>query len=1097
MNTKLIVKGVLIVVFIECLSFSTVHSQIGGDNGWWDDAWSFRQQLDIPVDTSSPFTDGQPLDIRVVFPESCWAHDTDTHSVRVCCLKDDTWYELESQIYDPDYSDSSHITACSLVFLIPSLADGTEQYFVYYHDCETPAPLYEDHVELEEASYSFEPISGYPIESKYYKILQGDSVIYAVAQEGRFMGYDTSQHVTKMKDNITDVVPKNGDLIASFDFKYYYDVGEFDYESTSQKLVSKEILVEGNLMTAFRIVSRSAKETLQTTALYTYYYCPSETKRLHMQIVHEALEEGHVGEAFNTDGTYATLQSGGVKSRSIEELNVGKILPYLHLSAEDDSIKEYPLDPDPEYIPEEHDIRVLSNSDDVDLSSSPWISVDEGTQGICHAIILNSNQVLVAGSEERDGIQVNAYEADYPHLPGLENNVAVVQMGRNSFEPGSTQDLVIPSDFKVAFHAEFYSTPTEGYEVVDQEAHIFQKLVALKPVVSQDYGEPEHDRETHQLTVVAHQALSIPYGSALSALLGWNLSYVTAELYKDDLFVCSATMERLPLNPLPTLQGLSLRDKLRALIHLFDWANLTAFKTARFQGLESGSYTVKIFIKNPIVGSTQRYIGFSHLELTQDDVLHIHCRPEGKLEVTLYDQYDMPLKDATLLLTQNGYAIAQEQTDSTGKQIITAPINRREAYLLSIIYKGFIVYEELINFRRINPLLSQGFTFEIPCYDATISVIDAWNLPIAVDPHPTLTSDLMSLPLTLKPAFSSMDTYVFTALPAATYQLSLVYKSYSLQTSFVIPGDEKLSVSFPAVFPLTLTLLNSRGDALNEGTFVITRSGESHTVQVQDASFTESLPPGEYTLQLLDGTTIIAARSVRFLGERTVDLVTTKEPLYPLVFLIGGVLSLAIGIVFFLQKKAVVYLSYAMTIALIVSSLAFPWWQMQGATSEVEASTHMFIVPLRLVSMIQTKGVIAGEVSFLPDVFLIAMTVVPLFCFFSCLCLFLLSIPMVRTWRWRRLLFLGAILMSLGSLLVFTLGMSVLTGVGVGGFFIGGGVLEVDIPGTDSVAVLNQQWGPTLGFYLVLLGVINLFVPLGVDMYRRLKQKLDSFTWVS
>jgi len=1097
MNKKLVVTGFLVVFFIECLSFSTVQSQISGEESWWDDSLSFRQQLEMPLDTSSLLTHGQPIDTRVFFTESCWAYDSLTHSVRVCCLKDNTWYELESQIYDLDYSDSSHITACSLVFLIPSLADGTEQYFVYYHDGETPSPIYEDHVALEEKSYSFEPISGYPIESNYYKILQQGSVIYAVAQEGRFMGYDTSQHVTKMKDNITEVVPKNGDLIASFDFKYYYDVGEFDYESTSQNLVSKDILVEGNLMMSFRIVSKSAKGTLQTTALYTYYYCPSETRRLHMQIVHEALEAGHVGEEFNTDGTYATLQSGGVKSRSIEELNVGRILPYMHLSAEDGSIKEYPLDPDPEYIPDEHDIRVLSNPDDVDLSASPWISVDEGSQGVCHAIILDSNQVLVTGSEERDGIQVNAYEADYPHFPGLENNVAVVQMGRNSFEAGSAQDLVIPQDFKVAFHAEFYSTPTEGYDVLDQEAHIFKQLVALKPVGSQEITEPDYDRETHQLTVVAHWAPSVPYGSALSALLGWNLSYVTAELYKDDLFVCSATMERLPLNPLSTLQGLSLREKIHALIHFFDWANLTVFKTARFQGLESGSYAVKIFIKNPLVGSTQRYIGFSQKELTQDDVLHVFCRPEGSLEITLSDQYNMPVHDATLLLSYDGYTVAQEQTDETGIQTISAPINRKESYLLSIIYKGFIVHEQQITLRRISALPSQSLALEIPRYDTAISVIDEWNLPFAVDSHPTLTSDAMSVPLTLRPAVSSRGTYEFTNLPSATYQLSLTYKSYNLQQSLVIPGDEMLSVSFPAVFPLTVTLLNSRGDALNEGTFIITRSGASHTVQVKDSSFTESLPPGQYTLQLLDGTTIIAARSLRLLGERTVDLVTTKEPLYPFVFLIGGLLSLAVGIVFSLRKKAVAYLSYAITISLVLSSLAFPWWQIHGATAEIEATTHMFIVPLRLVSMIQTKGVIAGEVAFLPDEFLIAMTLVPLFCFLSCILLLAIGlIPRINKWRWHQVLLLGVTMMLLGSLLVFTVGMSALTGVGVGSF-IGEGVLEVDIPGVDSVSALNQQWWPTLGFYLVLLAAINLFVPIGFDMYRRLKQKLDSFTWVS
>ena len=67
-----------------------------------------------------------------------------------------------------------------------------------------------------------------------------------------------------MKEKITEVVPKNGDLFAGFDFKYCYDLGVFDYSSTSQKLVSKDILVEGNLMVEIGMVSTSKFDDLKT-----------------------------------------------------------------------------------------------------------------------------------------------------------------------------------------------------------------------------------------------------------------------------------------------------------------------------------------------------------------------------------------------------------------------------------------------------------------------------------------------------------------------------------------------------------------------------------------------------------------------------------------------------------------------------------------------------------------------------------------------------------------------------------------------------------------------------------------------------------------
>ena len=102
------------------------------------------------------------------------------------------------------------------------------------------------------------------------------------------------------------------------------------------------------------------------------------------------------------------------------------------------------VDIDPEYIPEESDIRIISYIDDVDLGKNAWISFDEGKTGFAHSIIFNSNNVLVSGTNEKEGLQINAFEMDYPHLPGLENNIATIQIGRNSFETGGDHDLIIP-----------------------------------------------------------------------------------------------------------------------------------------------------------------------------------------------------------------------------------------------------------------------------------------------------------------------------------------------------------------------------------------------------------------------------------------------------------------------------------------------------------------------------------------------------------------------------------------------------------------------------------------------------------------------------
>ena len=69
-----------------------------------------------------------------------------------------------------------------------------------------------------------------------------------------------------------------------------YEKSLFGYSSTSQKFLSKEILVDGNLMLEFRIISHSKFDDLKTTATYKYYHCPSSNTRVHTHVKHEALK---------------------------------------------------------------------------------------------------------------------------------------------------------------------------------------------------------------------------------------------------------------------------------------------------------------------------------------------------------------------------------------------------------------------------------------------------------------------------------------------------------------------------------------------------------------------------------------------------------------------------------------------------------------------------------------------------------------------------------------------------------------------------------------------------------------------------------------
>ena len=240
MHKKIAVSLLLVNIFLVIFMPISLQAE---DIPWWDDNWSYRLQIEIPFDTSETIAKYQPIDTLIKFNNRCWAKNELEHSIRVIFQYKDQFIELESQIYNLDFLDNQKIRSCSIVFLIPQEANGNELYYVYYDESEKSSPNYVDHVDIEESYYRYEPISGYPLTSQYYKIFDDGYIPYAISLEGELMGYYTSQHVTKLKDQTTEVLPKNGELFAAFNFEYYYGQDLFDFSTTGQCLLSKEIIV--------------------------------------------------------------------------------------------------------------------------------------------------------------------------------------------------------------------------------------------------------------------------------------------------------------------------------------------------------------------------------------------------------------------------------------------------------------------------------------------------------------------------------------------------------------------------------------------------------------------------------------------------------------------------------------------------------------------------------------------------------------------------------------------------------------------------------------------------------------------------------------
>jgi len=796
----------------------------------WDEEWNFSEELIIPIDTRLKISAYKPVDIEVEFENKCWAKNEEEHSIRLICWYGTVWHELESQIYDFQSIDNNFISSCSLVFLIPEFADGTEKYYLYYSDTEKNSPDYLNHVKIEESYYRYEPISGYALESSYFKITDDDYCNYIISQEGQFMGYNTGQHIIKMNEKTTEIKPKNNDLIAAFDFKYSYGDDLFEYSSTSQKLISKEIINDGNLMIEFGMISRSKLDDLQTTANYKYYHCPTSSEsRIHVHVKHEALKEIKLDDAIvldtNTDGTYATLQIQSVKSKTIDDLNFGRIQPYMHYNNEHGTISEFDVDVDPEYIPEDLDIRIISIEDDVDLGENSWVSFDEGVNGIAHAIIFYSNDILIQGNNEKNGFQINAYEMDYPHLPGLENNMANIVVSRNSFEKGENFDTIIPQDFIVEFDAEFFSTKTDGYKILDDEAKIFRKLIENKPEYDLDFNDETSDVEKHSLSIKVHQARSFPMGSSLSALFGKNFSYIVVELYKDGEYVSSESAVRLPMKTMDDFDSTRIIKTIIQSIKYFDFRNISFYKKIIFSDIEEGEYVIKIYRENPISSDKRQYIGYTVVDLTKDMEINVNCRSEGQINLLVMDQNDDKVENAEVILKNQDSIISNSVTNKEGEADIRAPKNLDD-YNLQVVYKGFLVYEDLIKINSLSNLKSDIISINIERYNVDLEIFDKWDLSPDVELNPILLNDLGNDQIIIYSEKKSDSNYFFKYIPNGDYKLIFRFKSFIVEESIQLTDDESLKIEFPAEYKINIKTRDSRGVIYPDSTVYISRDGK-------------------------------------------------------------------------------------------------------------------------------------------------------------------------------------------------------------------------------------------------------------------------------
>lgn len=1045
---------------------------------YWDESWNYFQEIEIPFDTNIETAIYQPIDIKIEFDNLCWAKNENEHSVRVVCWDGFEWHELECQIYNLEKSNNDYINSCGLVFLIPDFADGSERYFVYYSDSVKDNPNYIDHVQIEESYYHYEPISGYALESSYYKITNDGYCTYLVSQEGQFMGYNTGQHITKMVENTTEVKPKNGGPIASFDFKYSYGEGLFDYSSTSQKMISKEIVTDGNLMIEFGMISRSKLDDLQTTVNYKYYYCPSYDKtRIHVHVIHEALEDISLNKDIildtNTDGTYANLQTQYVKSRTIDDLNFGLIFPYMHYLDELNSVSELDVDTDPEYIPEDLDIRIISITDDVDLGNKGWISFDEGESGVSHSIIFYSDDVVKSGFNERNGFQINAFEMDYPHLPGLENNMANIVVSRNSYEKNGNLDTEIPQGLIVEFDAEYFSNKNNGYTIINDEAEIFRILIDNKPENELNFNNNNENKEKHNLSINIHQARSMPMGSALSALFGRNFSYISAELYRLNEYVSSESAVRLPMKQMDDFDNSRIFLTILKSFRYFDWRNLSFYKKIVFSDIEEGKYLVKVFRENPLFSDDRQYIGYSIVNLDDDAKIDINCRKEGKINLNLIDQNDNSVENAQVLLKDGDSIIAESVTDQNGECIIKAPKNTND-YKLEVIYKGSLVYEENVNINLLSNLKTNYKFISIDRYNINLVIYDTWDLSPGIELNPIITTSSNSNQFNINFNKISNSNFNLSNLPKGDYKIILRYKSVILEESVNLNQDANLVIQFPAEFKINMKIRDSRGLLIQDPNVYLEREGRKINVEEENNKLETLIPPGEYLIEVNKDENIIYKNSINIFGETNIDVVTNNISIID-IFSIGMIIILTcIVIAYSFIKKDLIISLKLLPVVFVLTSILFPWWMIQGSSNQVSTTSSMYLAPVNLITIATSSDYIVGELAYMPDLFIQIVNIFILTSIVGCILIFIgLYFEKVKNQRISLSFLISGLIVFFISLVMFLFALNEFSSITVGSI-IGEGYIDYTLIQNEISNSILSTWSFGIGFYIYLLSVFLL-----------------------
>jgi hypothetical protein len=1049
----------------------------------------FSQIIQPPIDPTQPQAFFQPIDMRVTFENPCWAINETIHSIRIVLQTGLDLIELESQIYDLSFKEDQLLSSCNIVFLIPPEVTKNSCFQLRYTDKETEGPKYPDHVYVKDLHHFYEPISGQSMDFDYYQIDQDDNVIYGILQKGILMGNGISHTVVKCKENTKTFEMFHTDQVATFYISHHTSGSQnnnIGWTGTGwANDIEKTVLVDGNLMVKLRIKSISPEQTLLTDNIYTYYFCPDSTKRLFVDAHHEVLNSVTVTGALERDGTYTSLSTFKSRIAAIEKMNIGKILPILHVYGEDETIKEFFIPSDPSSSKEEW---ILSTHDDCDIGSHSWVCLDDTDTGKAHGIIFASNTNIT--NNEQDGLQVKAAVKQHVKLPGLEADTGDIYITRNSYESGGTQNLELTKGLNICFQAVFVTFEAGGYTAVDTESDIYKALIVTRPTEggsSLEEDESEHNRFT--LTAFVHSAPSFPFGSMVSATLGRSFSFITVELYKDNRLSCSGSAGRLPIGTIASFTDEeTLIQKTRQILTAIDLRNSSIFKKIEFPDLSPGRYVVKVYKENTLFDNGRQFIGCNIIDIDDDTKTHVYCKRQAEIQVSTVDEEDRPVSGLTVVLSQDDSIISTGLTDGNGSFCIAAPYDLNSPYTLQMFYQGFLVEEKEIHLGLRQVISPVKQTVRLPLHTVEITVVDTLGLAPAVDLSPVLLSENMREPVHIQPSDPTPDHINFSDIYSETYTVLLSYKSFEIKEDIVVDKDTLLEVVFPAEYTVSFDVLNQCGLPTAHGIIKLRRETKTVNLDLSDSDEAHILlPPGSYQTQVFEDETKQYDQVFDVGSEKTLVLVTDQESMIHIIFIIIGLfVSLFAGIYGLMRKNVIVSLRI-LALGLILISMFSPWWQLTGSDDDVTMVTTNYLFPSSMISFITTQDMSFGEKGLIPPEITVIFDTLVVLLAIVCVGLVVVLLLDRVSFAHAKLAFSFLFILLAAIIIVYLVTMSQVTSLGIGSF-MGDGSLDVSLAGCSDVISLSSSWGPGLGFILGSVSVGLLSVGLVVLRYQKKKK---------